>query len=258
MLDVQGPERDMSTRKGAWLLIKRALDVSGAVAAGALLSPFLGAIAVASIVTQGCPILFRQTRPGLHGEPFSILKFRTMRAPRKDEVWYLTDRERLTRLGRFLRATSLDELPELWNVLKGEMSLVGPRPLLMEYLEHYSTDERRRHDMRPGITGWAAVNGRHVLKFRDRLELDVWYVAHWSLWLDLKILAMTLVQVLQRSDVKETQDPSELGFPLPTAATLREAGGKLRNDFNRMSESARSAQLPQGASPVDDARRSHS
>jgi sugar transferase EpsL len=258
MFDAQGPERDMFTRKGAWLLIKRAMDVSVAFAAGALLSPFLGAIAIASIATQGRPILFRQTRPGLRGEPFTILKFRTMRAPRKDEVWYLTDRERLTPLGRFLRATSLDELPELWNVLKGEMSLVGPRPLLMEYLEHYSTEERRRHDMRPGITGWAAVNGRHVLKFRDRLKLDVWYVAHWSLWLDLKILAMTLVQVLQRSDVKETQDPRGLGFPLPTAAAPRDAAGELRTDLEPMSESAPRARLPRGASPAEDVRRIHS
>lgn len=196
---------------------KRAIDLLGAVAGGALLSPTIAAITLAALVTQGRPILFRQIRPGLRGKPFTILKFRTMRAPRGGEVWYQTDRQRITRLGRFLRASSLDELPELWNVLRGDMSLVGPRPLLMEYLSQYSAEERRRHDMRPGITGWAAVNGRHVLKFRERLRLDVWYVDHWSLWLDAKILAMTLIQVIRRSDVAETQDIAEFGFPLPTA-----------------------------------------
>ena len=127
----------------------------------------------------------------------------------------MTDEQRMSRLGRFLRSTSLDELPQLWNVLRGEMSLVGPRPLLMEYLATYTPDQRRRHDMRPGITGWAAVNGRHVLKFEDRLRLDVWYIDHWSLWLDLKILVMTLGQVLRRTDVAATQDIEEVGPPLP-------------------------------------------
>ena len=127
--------------------------------------------------------------PGLHGRTFEIVKFRTMRTPRAGEVWYLTDQDRITRLGRFLRSTSIDELPELWNVLRGDMSLVGPRPLLVEYLPHYTARERRRHEMRPGITGWAAVNGRHTLPFEDRLELDAWYVDNWSLALDFRILA---------------------------------------------------------------------
>jgi sugar transferase EpsL len=212
---------DTETRAGGEelaLRAKRAIDLLGALAGGALLSPTIAAITLAVLVTQGRPILFRQIRPGLRGRPFTILKFRTMRAPREGEVWYQTDRQRITRLGRFLRASSLDELPELWNVLRGDMSLVGPRPLLMEYLSQYSAEERRRHDMRPGITGWAAVNGRHVLKFRERLRLDVWYVDHWSLWLDAKILATTLIQVVRRSDVAETQDIAEFGFPLPTAA----------------------------------------
>jgi lipopolysaccharide/colanic/teichoic acid biosynthesis glycosyltransferase len=141
-----------------------------------------------------------------------------MRHPRPGEPRYLTDEKRTTRLGRFLRATSLDELPELWNVLRGDMSLVGPRPLLVEYLDAYSPEERRRHEMKPGVTGWAAVNGRHSLRFRDRLELDVWYVDHWSLGLDARIIARTIPQVLGRTDVSVTQDDTEIGFPIrPTA-----------------------------------------
>jgi lipopolysaccharide/colanic/teichoic acid biosynthesis glycosyltransferase len=137
-----------------------------------------------------------------------------MRDPRPGEVWYLTNEQRMGRLGRFLRATSLDELPELWNVLRGEMSLVGPRPLLVHYLETYTPQEARRHDVRPGITGWAAVNGRHAIRFKERLALDVWYVDHWSLGLDLRILARTVAQVALRKDVAISEDLS-LGFPLP-------------------------------------------
>jgi sugar transferase EpsL len=196
------------------LVVKRGLDVIGATMAAVALAPVLAWVALAIAATVGRPILFRQERSGLGGRPFTIVKFRTMRAPRAGEVWYLTDNERITRLGRFLRATSLDELPELLNVLRGEMSLVGPRPLLMEYLEEYTPEERRRHNMRPGITGWAAVNGRNTLRFRDRLELDVWYVDHWSLRLDIRILAMTAIQVLRRTDVSTTED-LVLGFPLP-------------------------------------------
>jgi sugar transferase EpsL len=200
--------------KRSRLAVKRALDVVAAAAAGMILSPVLAWVALAVAVTEGRPILFRQQRPGLRGQPFTIVKFRTMRAPRTGEVWYLTDDERITRLGRFLRATSLDELPELWNVLRGDMSLVGPRPLLMEYLDEYTPQERRRHEMRPGITGWAVVNGRNALRFRDRLELDTWYVDHWSLRLDLRILMTTVHQVLRRQDVSTTEDLA-LGFPLP-------------------------------------------
>jgi len=196
------------------LAAKRGLDIVAAATGLLVLSPVLAWVTLTVAATNGLPILFRQERPGLNGEPFTIFKFRTMRLPRRDEVWYLTDDERITRLGRFLRATSLDELPELCNVLRGEMSLVGPRPLLMEYLEKYTPEERRRHDMRPGITGWAAVNGRNALRFRDRLQLDVWYVDHWSLLLDIRILAMTTIQVLRRTDVSTTEDLA-LGFPLP-------------------------------------------
>jgi len=203
-------------RRPVALGVKRALDVVGAAVGLVVLSPVLAATAAAVRVSLGRPVLFRQVRPGQRGELFTIFKFRTMREPRPDEVWYLTNEQRLGKLGRFLRATSLDELPELWNVLRGEMSLVGPRPLLVHYLETYTPEEARRHDVRPGITGWAAVNGRHAIRFKERLALDVWYVDHWSLGLDLKILARTVAHVVARKDVTTTEDLS-LGFPLPPA-----------------------------------------
>ena len=194
--------------------VKRGVDVVGAALELVILSPILAWTAVGALLTQGRPILFRQVRPGLHGKLFTICKFRTMRPSRPGEVWYLNDDKRLTRLGRFLRTSSLDELPELWNVLRGDMSLVGPRPLLPEYLETYTAEERRRHGMRPGVTGWAVVNGRNSLLFKDRLVFDIWYVEHWSLWLDAKIVARTILQVLRRQNTSITSDPS-LGFPLP-------------------------------------------
>ena len=195
-------------------MVKRAFDLATASIALILLSPVLAWIALAVLVTKGRPILFRQERPGLGGRPFTMVKFRTMRALRPGEVPYLTDVDRVTRLGRFLRGTSLDELPELWNVVRGDMSIVGPRPLLMEYLSEYSADEGRRHDVRPGITGWAVVNGRNSLRFDERLALDLWYVDHASLALDLRIMAMTVSQVLRRQGVSVTEDLS-LGFRLP-------------------------------------------
>lgn len=201
--------------------VKRAIDVLGASAGLVLLGPVLLAVAAAIRLTDGAPVLFRQRRPGLHGRIFTILKFRTMRAPRAGEVWFESDAARVTPLGRFLRATSLDELPELLNVLSGDMSLVGPRPLLVEYLDQYTKEQARRHDVRPGITGWAAVNGRHAIPFQDRLALDTWYVDHQSLWLDLRILARTVAQVVRRTDVAETQDGAALGAPLPYGATAR-------------------------------------
>jgi lipopolysaccharide/colanic/teichoic acid biosynthesis glycosyltransferase len=194
------------------LAAKRGIDAVGATAGLVVLSPVLAAIAVAARATQGAPVLFRQVRPGLDGRPFTILKFRTMRPPRPGEDRFSTDALRVSALGRFLRRTSLDELPELWNVLRGEMSLVGPRPLLVEYLDRYTAEERRRHQVRPGITGWAAVNGRHAIRFRERLALDVWYVDHWSLWLDVRILARTALQVVSRTGVSTTEDAS-VGFP---------------------------------------------
>jgi lipopolysaccharide/colanic/teichoic acid biosynthesis glycosyltransferase len=204
------------------LAAKRGLDVVGATAGLLILSPLMAWVAVAELITQGPPIIFRQERPGLNEEPFTVLKFRTMRPPRSDEIWYATDADRVSRLGRFLRSSSIDELPELLNVLRGEMSLVGPRPLLREYLPHYTPRERRRHAMRPGITGWAAVNGRHALRFEERLELDAWYVDHWSLSLDIRILVMTIGQVLKRSSVRSTQDFVEIAFPARFEAGLAE------------------------------------
>ncbi len=212
----------LRVRRNFALGAKRAIDVVGSLCGLVLLSPVLAGTALAILVIEGRPILFRHARPGLRGEPFTMLKFRTMRPLRPGEVMYRTDDQRVTHLGRFLRVTSLDEVPELWNVLRGDMSLVGPRPLLMEYLDDYTPEERRRHDARPGITGWAVVNGRHALKFRQRLKLDLWYVDHWSLWLDLRILALTLVQVLRRSHVSVTQDIAEIGFPLPAAGIAPE------------------------------------
>jgi lipopolysaccharide/colanic/teichoic acid biosynthesis glycosyltransferase len=149
----------------------------------------------------GSPVLFKQVRPGLHGKPFKMVKFRTMTDERGAEGALLPDAQRLTPFGRFLRASSLDELPELWNVLKGEMSLVGPRPLLMEYLPLYSLEQARRHKVRPGITGWAQVNGRNALSWEEKFKLDVWYVDHHSVWLDIKILWLTVRKVLVREGI---------------------------------------------------------
>lgn len=193
---------------------KRVLDVVGAAGGLLLLSPVVALTALAVWAVHGRPILFRQRRAGLRGRPFWIVKFRTMRLPRPGEVWHATDEQRLTPLGRFLRTTSLDEIPELWNVLRGDMSLVGPRPLLVEFLADYTEREQRRHDMRPGVTGWAAVHGRNAVPFRRRLELDVWYVERWSLWLDVKVLLMTAYQVLRRSGASATEDDRALGFPV--------------------------------------------
>lgn len=198
----------------ATLHMKRGMDIVGASVALILLSPVLAWIAIAILITMGRPIFFRQERPGLHGRAFTILKFRSMRAPRAGEVWYLTDDARITRLGRFLRATSLDELPELINVLRGDMSLVGPRPLFSHYLDHYTDEEHRRHEMRPGITGWAVVNGRNTLQFKERVRLDLWYVDHWSIALDIRILVRTIAQVIHRTDVAIVEDDLALGFPM--------------------------------------------
>lgn len=205
--------RERGGRRGA-RAAKRLLDVGGAAAGLVALAPLLGAVAAAIWIREGRPVLFRHVRPGRGGQPFELLKFRTMRPLRPGEPPYRSDADRVTRLGRLLRETSLDELPELWNVLVGEMSLVGPRPLLTEYLPLYTPEQRRRHDVRPGITGWAQVNGRHALRFQERLALDVWYVDHWSPLLDLRILVRTVVQVLRRQDVRTTQGIADLGFPL--------------------------------------------
>lgn len=152
-------------------------------------------------IKLGGPVFFTQRRPGLHGQPFMMFKFRTMTDQVDPDGLPLPDADRLTPFGRWLRATSLDELPELWNVLKGDMSLVGPRPLLMVYLPRYSPEQARRHEVRPGITGWAQVNGRNALSWEDKFKLDVWYVDHQSLWLDIKILWMTLKKVIVREGI---------------------------------------------------------
>jgi lipopolysaccharide/colanic/teichoic acid biosynthesis glycosyltransferase len=149
----------------------------------------------------GCPVFFLQTRPGLHGQPFNMVKFRTMTNQRDAAGNLLPDEQRLSLFGRFLRSTSLDELPELWNVLKGDMSLVGPRPLLMEYLPLYTSEQARRHEVRPGITGWAQVNGRNAISWEEKFKLDVWYVENQSFWLDLKILLLTVKKVLVRDGI---------------------------------------------------------
>jgi lipopolysaccharide/colanic/teichoic acid biosynthesis glycosyltransferase len=209
------PPGDRLPKDPAGAGLKRAIDLLGAAAGLAVLSPLIGATALALWIAQGRPILFRQSRPGLRERPFTLVKFRTMRPLLPGEPPYVSDAARLTPIGRFLRSTSIDELPEFWNVLRGEMSLVGPRPLLFEYLGAYTPEERRRHDVLPGVTGWAAVNGRHAISFRERLALDVWYVDHRSTWLDLRILARTVAQVLRRADVVAAQSPEAVGAPLP-------------------------------------------
>ncbi len=165
------------------------------------LSPVLIVVALLVRLNLGAPVLFRQLRPGFGGKPFQILKFRTMREARDKNGDVLSDAVRLTRFGRFLRASSLDELPELWNVLKGDLSLVGPRPLLMEYLPLYSVKQARRHEVRPGITGWAQVNGRNALTWDEKFKFDIWYVENRSMLLDLRILGMTIVQVIRREGI---------------------------------------------------------
>lgn len=183
------------------LWIKRLIDFFVAFIGLIILSPLLILIALLVRVNMGAPVLFRQERPGLHGRPFILYKFRTMRDLRDDEGRLLPDEMRLTRLGQILRSTSLDELPELFNVLKGEMSLVGPRPLLMEYLNRYTPEQARRHEVKPGITGWAQVNGRNAITWEEKFKLDVWYVDNWNLGLDLKILGLTLIKVLKREGI---------------------------------------------------------
>ncbi|HEX8453268.1 MAG TPA: sugar transferase [Longimicrobium sp.] len=181
--------------------VKRLVDVLASAGGLLVLSPVLLAVAVAVRWSMGSPVLFRQVRPGRHAVPFAMYKFRTMRDAHDENGNPLPDGERLTAVGRFLRKTSLDELPELINVLRGDMSLVGPRPLLMRYLPYYTPREQRRHDVRPGITGWAQVNGRNTARWAERLEMDVWYVEHQSLWLDLKVLARTAASLLGQKGV---------------------------------------------------------
>jgi lipopolysaccharide/colanic/teichoic acid biosynthesis glycosyltransferase len=180
---------------------KRAADVVVSALLLLMLSPAMVVIALAIATVMGSPVLFRQRRSGLQGRQFTMLKFRTMRADTESEGRLLPDALRLTPLGAFLRSTSLDELPQLLNVLKGEMSLVGPRPLMPEYMPYYTQREQLRHTVLPGITGWAQVRGRNQARWDERLAMDVWYVENWSLWLDMRVLALTLMAVLGRTGV---------------------------------------------------------
>ena len=182
-------------------MLKRAFDLAASASALVVLSPVLAITAYKVKKELGSPVLFRQTRPGLHGRPFEMIKFRTMKDATDKEGNALPDSERLTEFGKKLRASSLDELPELWNVLKGDMSLVGPRPLLMEYLPLYNAEQAKRHNVRPGVTGYAQVNGRNSLSWEDKFKLDTWYVEHQSLWLDMKILLKTVKKVIIKDGI---------------------------------------------------------
>ncbi len=189
-------------RQSGWrFAVKRLADRTAASLGLLVAAPVLVVVAVAIRAALGSPVLFRQERPGLGGQRFRVVKFRTMREAVGTDGSPLPDGERLTGLGRFLRQTSIDELPQLWNVLRGELSLVGPRPLLVRYLPRYSKEQARRHDVLPGITGWAQVNGRNAISWDEKLALDVWYVDNWTLGLDFKILAMTVSRVFQRSGI---------------------------------------------------------
>lgn len=189
---------------------KRLLDICLTIPALILFLPLLGLILILLRIKHGCPIIFYQKRPGLQGKSFTIYKFRTMNDAWDNEGNLLPDKERLTTLGRFLRSTSLDELPELFNVLKGEMSLIGPRPLLMEYLDRYTPEHARRHSIKPGITGWAQVNGRINISFSKRFEYDLWYIDNYNFRLDLKILVLTIFRVLLKEGAKPVLEVCEV------------------------------------------------
>lgn len=190
-------------------MLKRAFDLVFAILSLVLLAPLLLVLSLLVLFTMGRPVFFTQRRPGLHGELFRLYKFRSMHETKADQR---SDRERVSRVGAFLRATSLDELPELWNIAKGEMSFVGPRPLLEEYLPKYDERQARRHEVRPGLTGWAQVNGRNTVDWPTRLEMDVWYVENQSFLLDLKILALTVVRVVSRDGVNESDETTMTRF----------------------------------------------
>lgn len=193
----------MKTYARAVPLCKRLFDVVFSLSALIILSPVILLLAVWLGLAQGWPVLFTQTRPGLGGKLFHLVKFRTMRDARGADGELLPDEQRITRLGAFLRRSSLDELPEFLNVLKGDMSVVGPRPLLVQYLERYSPQQARRHDVLPGITGWAQVNGRNALTWEEKFALDVWYVDHWSFWLDMRIILLTVWKIFKREGISQ-------------------------------------------------------
>ena len=211
---------------------KRLLDLMVSLTALMLLWPVIAVTAIAVAAVMGTPILFRQRRPGLHGKAFTCLKFRTMTDARDAAGNPQPDGERMTLLGRGLRKASLDELPQLWNVLRGDMSLVGPRPLLMEYLPNYTAEQHRRHEVLPGITGWAQINGRNAVTFGDRLRLDVWYVDHWSLGLDLKVLARTLLAVIYSRGVRLEQPLEEVDDVGLHPETRRKAAALIKGGIS--------------------------
>ena len=193
-------------------MLKRTFDIVASASALVVLSPVLAITAYKVKKELGSPVLFRQTRPGLHGKPFEMIKFRTMKDATDKEGNALPDSERLTEFGKKLRASSLDELPELWNVLKGDMSLVGPRPLLMEYLPLYSAEQAKRHNVRPGVTGYAQVNGRNSLSWENKFKLDTWYVEHQSFLLDMKILLKTVKKVIIKDGINQSEEVTMTRF----------------------------------------------
>jgi lipopolysaccharide/colanic/teichoic acid biosynthesis glycosyltransferase len=192
--------------------MKRLFDFCVSLLLMLFLMPIFGGLALLVFIGLGCPVFFNQQRPGYKGRPITVYKFRTMHELGSDGLLGVGDAERMTRMGRFLRSTSLDELPQLWNVLKGEMSLVGPRPLLMDYLPLYSERQMRRHDVKPGITGWAQVNGRNNLSWQEKFELDIWYVENQSFLLDMKILWLTVVKVFKREGISSQEHATSVRF----------------------------------------------
>jgi sugar transferase EpsL len=205
-------------------MLRRAVDLVGATFLTVVLSPILAGLAAAIRLTMGKPVFFKQQRPGYKGEPFDVVKFRTMKDATGKDGELLPDEERLTKLGVFMRQLSLDELPQLWNILRGDMSFIGPRPLLMEFLKWYTPEQMRRHDVKPGVTGWAQVQGRHAILFSKRLELDVWYVDHRSLRLDLKIVGLTFLKVLSMRGAQPAQTDAEVDDVGLHDAVRRERG----------------------------------
>lgn len=205
--------------------MKRTVDILAATALLVILSPIMAMVGIMVRHKLGSPVLFRQVRPGLHGEPFTILKFRTMRSSPDGRDNVDTDEQRMTSFGRWLRATSLDELPELWNVLRGDMSLVGPRPLLMQYLPLYTPEQMRRHEVRPGLTGWAQVNGRNALDWEDKFKLDTWYVDHQSIWVDIRILFRTAACLINREGISSARSVTMPEFKRTTTTKAATRNG---------------------------------
>lgn len=240
------------------MIAKRMIDIVGSLLALLLLSPVMLAVAVAVVAKIGRPVLFKQVRPGRGGQPFRMIKFRTMSNARDAEGQLLPDAERLGRFGQTLRSASLDELPELWNVLKGDMSLVGPRPLLMAYLDRYTPEQARRMNMRPGVTGWAQINGRNTLGWDEKFALDTWYVDNWSFWLDIRILFLTVWQVLARRGISAGDHvtmPEFLGSPGRVGASVAIIGaggqGRIAADALQRSGGVLVAYYDDGRPPLD-------